>query len=262
MKVDISLSNPAETADEIEGFIREQLEESGRKVSVIALSGGLDSSLVATLAVRALGSERVVAHLLPDEITSAEDMEDARELARSLGILLRRIPIAKALEAFRKTFREAGLEGDRLAWANLRPRLRMIINYFVANCEGGLVLGTGNKSELLLGYFTKYGDGGVDILPIGHLYKTQVRQLARFLGLPERIIQKTPSAGLWPGQTDEEEIGCSYEQMDLILHCLHDRRMSITQTVKVLKVSKRLVQRLADMMKESEHKRRLPPMPG
>jgi len=262
MKVDLSLRDPAEAAEEIEEFIRDKLEESGRRVGVIALSGGLDSSLVATLAVRALGSERVVSHLLPDEITSAEDMEDARELARSLGISPRLIPISKAVEAFRKTFQEAAVEGDRLSWANLRPRVRMVVNYFVANSENGLVLGTGNKSELLTGYYTKHGDGGVDLLPIGHLYKTQVRQLARFLGLPEKIIHKTPSAGLWPGQTDEDEIGCSYEQLDLILHCLHDRRMSINQTVKALKLSKKLVQRVADMMRESEHKRRLPPIPG
>jgi hypothetical protein len=109
---------------------------------------------------------------------------------------------------------------------------------------------------------TKYGDGGVDILPIGHLYKTQVRQLARFVGVPEKIIDKPPSAGLWKGQTDEGEIGLSYEEIDKILHCLHDRRMSVSQTVKVLKTRKKYVQMIMDMMKASEHKRRLPPIPS
>lgn len=255
----MNLPDTAETAEEIEAFIREQIDEAGREKGVIALSGGVDSSVVATLAVRALGPERVVSHLLPDgEATSEEDMKDAEELAESLGILCRTISIHPPLEAFKLTLQEAGLIGDQLSWANVKPRLRMIVNYFVANFEKGLVLGTGNKSEFLLGYYTKYGDGGVDILPIGHLYKTQVLQLARHLGVPEKIITKAPSAGLWKGQTDEEEIGCSYEEIDKILHCLHDRRMSVNQTVKTLKISKQLVQRLADMMKQSEHKRCLP----
>ncbi len=645
MVIRLKLPRPAETAAHIEEFIREQMEKAGREKAVIALSGGVDSSLVATLAVRALGPERVIAHTLPDgEVTSEEDMQDAEALAKSLGILCRRISIHAPLEAFRETFTEVGLHGDPIAWANVKPRLRMIVNYFVANFENGLVLGTGNKSELLLGYFcydaqtrvltpegpkfywelapgttafsldpqtrqvvevpveavhvfpywgemveirtnrldllvtpnhrmlvrrnhgkgsiafrtaescfdagqvsipapepwtgcepappeidlaeflseplapnahpplrmatedflyllgvfigdghvaqlsvttpvrstltaaerqayrtpdgrfaplptsvlaphtktykatrihigaskgsrtrkrlvnilrryglpvtktpmqlvltnralaeaflacghgarnkcipswvlrwpasalralfeglmdsdgtadgqafyttserlawqmvelcaklgmyarvktrppkttryqgklihsqgifevrissrtrtlaftprnirrvfyegvvwcpsvppyenvlverngytafcgnTKYGDGGVDILPIGHLYKTQVRQLAHFVGVPEKIIDKPPSAGLWPGQTDEGEIGLSYEEIDKILHCLHDRRMSVNQTVKVLKTRKKYVQMIMDMMKASGHKRRLPPIPS
>ena len=634
MRVSLTLRRPKAVAEAIEAFIRERLEKAGRERAVIALSGGVDSSLVATLAVRALGPERVIAHTLPDgEVTSEADMRDAEELARSLGILCRRIPIQKPLDAFRETFTDVGLRGDPIAWANVKPRLRMIVNYFVANFENGLVLGTGNKSELLLGYFcydahtrvltpegpkfyweltpgarvfsldlttgrvvtapveavhvfpyrgemvhirtrrldllvtpnhrllvrrnhgrgalgfrtaescfeagqvtiptpapwpgeeapppeidlaafleaplapnahppfpmatedflyllgafigdgcvarsaatvpvrsgltaheravcrdargrfaplpaavvaprrktyeapriyigaaegkgrtrarllrllrhygvpvtrtptalvftnralaaalgecgagarhkripewvlrwpapaleplfqglmdsdgtrdgrafyttserlawqmvelcaklgkaarvkrhppqglfevrispsartltfsprnmrrvfyegvvwcpsvpphenvlverhgytafcgnTKYGDGGVDILPIGHLYKTQVRQLARVVGVPEKIIEKAPSAGLWPGQTDEGELGLSYEEIDKILHCLHDRRMSINQTVKALKTRKKHVQRVWDLMKASEHKRKLPPIPG
>ena len=644
MRISLRLENPAETAARIEEFLREQLERSGRERGVIALSGGIDSSVVATLAVRALGPERVISHLLPDgDSTNPEDMRDAEELAHSLGILCRTISIHKPLEAFRETFQDVGLHGDPRAWANVKPRLRMIVNYFVANFENGLVLGTGNKSELLTGYFcydeetraltpegpkfywelapgmtvlsldlhtqrvvevpleavhvfpyrgeliairtprldlrvtpnhrllirrnhgrgslgfriaescfrasqiciptpkpwrgtepappfvdtreflpgplapqahppvrmdtedflyllgifvgdghlahprvavpvqsalsaaerqryrtsdgrfsalpaallrphtktyeatrihigvsahspirprlrrllqrygitatetstqlvftnralaavleecghgaqnkqippwvlrwpaealeplfeglidsdgssggrmfyttsprlayqmvelcqklgkharvqwkppkvthhggrtirsrglyevcispkarnltftpshmrrvpyegmvwcpsvpphenllverngytafcgnTKYGDGGVDVLPIGHLYKTQVRQLARFLKIPPKIIEKTPSAGLWPGQTDEEELGISYEELDRILHCLHDRRMSINQTVKALKTRKKIVQHVWDLMRASEHKRRLPPMP-
>ena len=644
MRISLRLEDPAQTAATIEAFLQEQLERSGCEKGVIALSGGIDSSVVAALAVRALGPGRVVSHLLPDEeSTNPQDMEDAEELARSLGILCRRISIHKPLEAFRETFQDVGLRGDRRAWANVKPRLRMVVNYFVANVENGLVLGTGNKSELLTGYYcydektraltpegpkhywelapgmtvfsldphtqrvvevpveavhvfpyrgemiairtnrldlmvtpnhrllirrnhgrgslgfrtaescfqagqiciptpepwrgaepapsqvdtaefldkplapqahppvrmatedllyllgifigdghlahprvavpvqsalsaperwryrtpdgrfsplpaalcrprtklyeairihigvsahsrvrprlhrllqrygvavtetatqlvftnralaalfeecghgaqnkriplwvlrwpaealeplfeglmdsdgssggrmfyttsfrlafqmvelcqklgkharvqwkppkvshyggktirsrglyevcisprarnltftpdnmsrvpyegvvwcpsvppyenllverngytafcgnTKYGDGGVDILPIGHLYKTQVRQLARFLKIPQKILEKTPSAGLWPGQTDEEELGLSYEELDKILHCLHDRRMSINRTVKALKTRKKIVQRVWDLMQASEHKRRLPPMP-
>jgi NAD+ synthase len=262
MKISLRLEDPAGTAARIEEFLQEQLERSGCERGVIALSGGLDSSVVATLAVRALGPERVISHLLPDEeATDPEDMKDAEELARSLGILCRTISIHKPLEALRETFQDVGLHGDQRAWANVKPRLRMIVNYFVANFENGLVLGTGNKSEILTGYYTKYGDGGVDVLPIGHLYKTQVRQLARFLKIPPKIIEKTPSAGLWPGQTDEEELGISYEELDRILHCLHDRRMSLNQTVKALKTRKKIVQHVWDLMRASEHKRRLPPMP-
>jgi NAD+ synthase len=263
MGVNLKLPDPAETAAEIEAFIYAKMEESGRQKAVVALSGGVDSSLVAVLAVRALGSERVISHTLPDEeATSPEDTKDAEELAHSLGITCRRISIHPPLEGFKRTFQEVGLHGDQRAWANVKPRLRMIVNYFVANFEDGLVLGTGNKSELLLSYFTKYGDGGVDLLPIGHLYKTQVRQLARFVGVPEPILEKPPSAGLWKGQTDEEELGISYDEVDKILHCLHDRRMSVIQTVKTLKVRKQVVQRVLDLIKAGEHKRRLPPMPG
>lgn len=262
MRISLRLEDPGQTAARIEEFLREQLEESGCEKGIVALSGGIDSAVVATLAVRALGPERVISHVLPDEeSTDPEDMKDAEELARSLGILCRRISIHKPLEAFRETFQDVGLLGDRKSWANVKARLRMIVNYFVANFENGLVLGTGNKSEILTGYYTKFGDGGVDVLPIGHLYKTQVRQLARFLKIPQKIVDKTPSAGLWPGQSDEEELGISYEELDRILHCLHDRRMSINQTVKALKTRKKTVQHVWDLMKASEHKRRLPPIP-
>lgn len=257
------LANPQVIAAEIEAFIHNEIEEAGRKIAVVALSGGLDSALVATLAVRALGPERVVCHALPDgEVSRSEDVADAAALAQMLQIAHREISIAAALDAFRRTFKEAQIAGNQLAWGNLKPRLRMVVNYFVANALDGLVLGTGNKTELILGYFTKYGDGGVDILPIGHLYKSQVRQLARHVGVSAHIIEKVPTAGLWPGQTDEGEIGMSYELMDQILCCLHDQGLTIAQTSQALNAKRELVQRLADMMKRSEHKRQLPPMPG
>ncbi len=258
----MTFADPEGVARAIESFISYQMDEAGRRVAVVALSGGIDSALVATLAVRALGPERVVSHALPDgEISRLEDSKDAAELARSLKIAHREISLAEALHAFRRTFDEAGLAGNQLAWGNLKPRLRMIVNYFVANSFDGLVLGTGNKTEILLGYYTKFGDGGVDLLPIGHLYKTQVRQLARHVGVPAHIIEKIPTAGLWAGQTDEGEIGMSYELMDQILHCLHDRRLSIAQTATALRVDKQLVQKLADMMERSAHKRRMPLIP-
>lgn len=263
MEIDLTLRDPEGIVREITTFLRTQMERAELKKGVIALSGGIDSAVVATLAVRALGSERVVSHVLPDgEVTPKEDIEDAEGLAESLGILCRRISIHGPLEAFEQTLKEAGLLGDHVAWGNVKPRLRMIASYFVANFEQGLVLGTGNKSELLIGYYTKYGDGGVDVLPLGHLYKTQVRQLARHLGLPDRIIQKAPSATLWEGQTDEEEIGLSYPELDRVLHCLHDREISVSETAAALRMDRVRVRRIADMMEKNAHKLMPPPMPG
>ncbi|HED05023.1 MAG TPA: NAD+ synthase [Candidatus Fraserbacteria bacterium] len=259
----LELADPQQEVERIEAFIRERLERSGRRLGVIALSGGVDSALVATLAVRALGHERVVSQALPDdEGSAAADEEDAAQLAQELNITHRRISLAEPLGALHRALSQVGLMGNSAAWANVKPRLRMIVNYFVANSLDGLVLGTGNKSELLLGYFTKFGDGGVDLLPIGQLYKAQVRQMARHLHLPPAIIAKQPSAGLWPGQTDEEELGGSYEQIDLILHCLHDRRLSAEETIRELALDPTLVQRVAQMFRQSEHKRRMPLMPG
>jgi NAD+ synthase len=257
------LANPQVVTEEIEAFIHNQIEEAGRKMAVVALSGGVDSALVATLAVRALGPERVVSHALPDgDVLRSEDAADAAELAKALKITHREIPLAEILTASRRTLGAVDLKGDQMAWGNLKPRLHMVVNYFVANAFNGLVLGTGNKTESLLGYFTKYGDGGVDLLPIGHLYKTQVRQLARHVGIPAHILEKIPTAGLWPGQTDEGEIGMSYALMDQILCCLHDRGLSIARTAADLNLDHQLVRRLADMMRRSEHKRRMPLMPS
>jgi NAD+ synthase len=134
----------------------------------------------------------------------------------------------------------------------------MILNYVYANLEGKIVIGTGNKTELLLGYFTKYGDAGVDILPIGDLYKTQVRQVARYLKLPKEIIDKVPSAGLWPGQTDEAEIGAGYEEIDNILYLLIEKGYSQEETATKLNVELELVKDLYERMKRNEHKRKTP----
>lgn len=263
MAIDLRLPDPERAAQDAVAFIREQIEGAEREKAVIALSGGLDSSVVAMLAVQALGPDRVASHTLPDEeSTPPEDVEDAEELARTLGIHCRRISIHAAHEALEATFQTAGLRGDQVAWGNVKARLRMIINYFVASFEKGLVLGTGNKSEVLVGYYTKFGDGGVDLLPVGHLYKTQVRQLARHLGAPSHVVQKPPSAGLWKGQTDEEELGASYQEIDGMLHCLHDRNMSVEEAAHALNMERSRVERVADLMRRSAHKRRLPPTPG
>lgn len=198
----------------IESFIAHQLEASGRKGVVLGMSGGVDSALVATLCADAVGAKRVLALGLPEGRGDA-DLADARHYAKQLGIGFRVVDIAPFVAAF-----EAGLKpakSNRVARGNLRARARMVVTYYVANAEMRIVMGTGNKSELLTGYFTRYGDGGVDFLPIGDMYKTQVWAMARHLGIPEKIVEKTPTAGLWPGQTDEGELGISYDRLDRVL---------------------------------------------
>ncbi len=203
--------------ERIEEFIRRKVDEANAEGVVVAVSGGVDSATVAFLCKRALGSERVFGLILPESgVTSQQDVEDAIEVAKMLGIEYKIIDIADIV----KSFLEKVGEGDRMAVANLKPRIRMTINYYHANSMNRLVAGTGNKSELMVGYFTKYGDGGVDFLPIGDLYKTEVFELARYLGVPEKIITKKPSAGLWVGQTDEDEMGISYAELDEILKAI------------------------------------------
>ncbi|MCS7131014.1 MAG: NAD(+) synthase, partial [Archaeoglobaceae archaeon] len=179
-------------------------------------------------------------------ITAEEDVLDAINLARSLGIEFKIIEIRDIVEML---LAKLG-NGNKNAEINLKPRIRMLINYYYANSLNRLVVGTGNKSEISIGYFTKFGDGGVDIQPIGDLYKTEVFEFARFLGVPEKIIRKKPTAGLWVGQTDEGEIGLSYAELDGILKEIE--RGVIRDDEKFIKVLK--------MVENSRHKREMPPI--
>lgn len=260
--MDLALADPNATAEALAQFVRDHLERAGRTKAVVGLSGGVDSAVSAAVAVRALGPDRVVTHTLPDgQVTPSSDIDDAERVAEFLGIGCRRMALADPLNALESMFQDIDMGGDDVAWGNVKARLRMIVNYFVAHAEDGLVLGTGNRSEVLIGYFTKYGDAGVDLLPLGHLYKTQVRELARFLELPERVIDKPPSAGLWAGQTDEDELGLTYETLDRILVCLEDRGLSAAETAGTLDVFRVDVERVAELVRASAHKRAMPPMP-
>ncbi len=198
----------------IEAFLVHCLRESGRKGVVLGLSGGVDSALVAKLCADALGPQRVLAVAMPDG-RGGKDLKDAKKFAKLLGIDLRIIGISPIVTSVEK--RLLAFQADQVARGNLRARARMIVLYFIANTEGRIVMGTGNKSELLTGYFTLHGDGAADFLPIGDLYKTQVREMARYLALLPEIVEKVPTAGLWPGQTDEAELGISYDELDRIL---------------------------------------------
>jgi NAD+ synthase len=239
----------------IVNFIKEYVSQAGVNGVVLGLSGGIDSSLVATLACEAIGPERVLGIMLPvDAKKDADNIVDAEKLAESLQMRLELFELKKAVAAF------DSLSLGKIALGNLTARLRMVTWYVRANQENLLVLGTGNKTELMIGYFTKYGDGGTDILPIGDLYKENVWSLSRHVGVPEKIIEKVPSAGLWKDQTDEGEIGVSYAELDSILFLKFERGLSEEEIV-AWGIDETKVQRVLKMMKTSQHKRTTPPIP-
>ncbi len=240
--------------------IRSRIEKIGAKGGIVALSGGIDSSLVLKLAHLSIGDD-VTAIIMPEEGVSPEqDIRDAHTLVEQLGVRYVEIPINGAVEWFSSVFPEGDFPewAHRLALANVKPRIRMIINYIYANIEGKIVIGTSNKTELLLGYGTKYGDMAADIYPIGDLYKTQVWQLAEFLGIPTEIIRKAPSAGLWKGQTDEEELGHTYREIDSVLYALVEMEMSVREAAEYLGISADAVRDIYLRVIRNEHKRKPP----
>ncbi len=241
----------------IQAFIVHSVRESGRKGVVLGLSGGIDSALVAKLCADALGAQRVLAVAMPDG-RSGKELKDAKKLAKTLGIEFRIIGIAPIVTALEK--RLMAFQADRVARGNLRARARMIVLYYIANTEGRVVMGTGNKSEILCGYFTKMGDGAADFLPIGDLYKTQVREMARSLALPPEIVEKTPTAGLWPGQTDEGELGISYDELDRILLGI-ELQLEAEAIAEKAGVPLDHVKYVQKLVTSSVHKRKMPLIP-
>lgn len=245
--------------EKICSFISKQVEESGASGVVLGLSGGIDSTLCAYLSASALGRQKVLGLILPSEYTSRQDIEDAEGIAESLEIDSATISIKPMLEAYAEHI--PNFENHPLMpKANLQARIRMSLIYYHANLEKKLVVGTGNRSELMQGYFTKYGDGAVDLLPIGSLYKTQVRQLASFMGVPKKIMDKTPTAGLWTGQKDEEELGITYPDLDLILYAYLDKKMKPEKIAKETGLGPALVEKVIGRIKASEHKRAKTPI--
>ena len=241
----------------IQGFLVHSVRESGRKGVVLGLSGGIDSALVARLCANALGPEKVLALALPDG-KGGKDLRDARRYAKDLGIDFHVVnigPIASSMEK-----RLSATAADAITRGNLRARIRMTVLYYGANAEDRVVMGTGNKSEILTGYTTKFGDAAADFLPIGDLYKTQVREMATHLGLPPEIVEKPPTAGLWPGQTDEGELGISYADLDRVLLGI-ELQMDPEAISEKARVPLDQVQRVQALVSASVHKRKMPLIP-
>lgn len=249
--------------DRIVEAIKQYFDKSGANTAIIGLSGGIDSSVTLALLVKALGKERVKAVLLPHKsLTPSEDMEDARDLAEKYNVSYLEIEIHGIADSIKNGIEHSINDSiSKLTYGNILARTRMIILYALANQLNGLVVGSGDKSELLLGYFTKYGDGGVDILPIGDLYKTQVRVLGEFLGLPDKIVKKPSSPRLWLGQQAESELGASYEVIDAILYALIELRKSIDEVLSMEGVRQHVVKSILDRVFRAEHKRRFPFIP-
>jgi NAD+ synthase len=229
----------------IVSWIRRQIASCRAKGIVIGLSGGIDSCVAAALAKEAVGRGRLLCLILPCH-SSGQDLAHAQEFARKFGIRIKTIDLTKAYDSLVRLLPATGA----MAQHNLKPRLRMLVLYYFANKMNYLVCGTGNKSEINVGYFTKFGDGAADILPIAGLLKRQVVKLAAELGLPRQIIEKPPTAGLWPGQTDEGEMGISYAELDDILARMEKGARQIAAPQKVRKVRQ--------MLLRSAHKRQGP----
>lgn len=238
-------------------FIQDYVESAGAQGIVLGLSGGLDSAVGAALAVRALGPERVHPFFLPAATSSDRDRVDAQRMAEHLGLRLVETHITAMAEA---THAALGKELPRKVAQNVLPRLRMVLLFAEAQDRGALVMGTGNKSELLTGYFTKYGDGGVDLQPLGDLYKTQVQELAVHLGVPRAIIDKPPSAGLWQGQTDEDELGMPYDTLDQVLLGL-EVDLPLDRIAADADVPLDEVSRIERLRRATQHKRHMPIVP-
>ena len=226
----------------IVNWIKKQVKQAKAAGIVLGLSGGLDSSVVVSLAKEAVGRKKLLVLILPCH-SQNQDLEDAKTVAKKIGIQTKTVDLSGIYDSLLKILPPS----VNLAKSNIKPRLRMLVLYYFANKLNYLVCGTGNKSEIMAGYFTKHGDGAADILPIGDLLKKEVKGLARELEIPNRIIAKAPTAGLWPGQTDEGEMGITYLELDDILEHLVKRNRQI--------LSKGKVDKVRAMIKRSEHKR-------
>ena len=235
------------------GFIREEVGKVGFERAVLGLSGGVDSAVAAALAVRALGADRVLPVLMPYSGSSPASEADAREVCAGLGLEPQVVDISPQVDAYFARFPQA----DRQRRGNKMARERMSVLYDLSWAHSALVLGTSNKTELLLGYGTVHGDMAHALNPLGDLYKTQVWALARALGLPPRVITKAPSADLWEGQSDEEELGFQYAVVDVLLYHLVDERRSRAE-LRAMGFADEFTEMIAGRVRDSQYKRRLP----
>ena len=241
----------------IKDFIAEAIEKSGLEGAVVAVSGGIDSAVTLDLTVKALGADRVTAVTMPErDVTPERDIMDVMQHCERLGVTCSTVDITPILHVIRDALPNYDVT-DRITSGNIKPRVRMTGAYYFANKQRRMVMGTSNKTELLIGFFTKYGDGGVDLMPLADLYKTQLRQLARHLNIPKNIIEKPPSPGFYPGHTDEGELGIDYTTLDLILYSW-EKGSDASMIATDLSISPDLVESVMRRVNANEHKRRLP----
>ncbi len=233
----------------IVSFLKKELKSSRRSGYVVGLSGGLDSSVVTSLAFEAV-NRKLLALILPSKVTPVQDIKDAVTLSKKLKVKYNIIDLEQVHSCL-----VLKMQKNRAASGNLLARLRMCMLYYYANQNDLLVLGTSDKSELLIGYFTKYGDGGADIMPIASLYKVQVKALGRYLHIQDSILTKKIGPILWKNHFAEDEIGMTYEQVDSILYCLHDLKQSPNRTSVKLGIPLKKVVKIKNMHDQSRHKR-------
>jgi len=244
---------------EVTAFLSREVERAGVQRLVVPMSGGVDSTTTAVLAVEAVGADRV----LGLSLAAGEADPDAGAMASELGIEFAEADLSVLLDVFEDSIAPAlSTDPDRLAVGNALSRFRAASAYFAANSRDGLVCGTANRTERLLGYFTKHGDGAADLFPLGHCWKTEVRALARLVGVPGHVVEKPPTAGFWPGQTDRDDLGAPYGFVDVALYLLVEADLGVRGTADELGVDPDDVERFARRHLDTRHKRRRPPTPA
>ena len=246
----ITNQNYSKIANRIQNKLKEKIEETNSKGVIFGLSGGIDSAVIAYLCNNAI-KEKTLAIIMPDSKISPEsETSDAIKIVDELGLNYKLLDINSIHKEFNMV-----LEPEDRALGNLRARIRMNVLYYYANLKNLMVLGSSDKSEYNIGYFTKFGDGAADTLPIVSLYKTQVREMGKSLGISQSVISKKSSPHLWPNHEAEYEIGAEYEQIDIILHCMLEKNLSIEDTVRESEISEEIVRNIFQLHHNSIHKR-------
>lgn len=256
MKIDLAI-NPKEITAILSDFIKTYINNLGFNGVVIGLSGGIDSAVTSIICKNTLGKNRTKCFFLPDKATPKLDILHVNELIKKFNLNFKEKNIDNQIKDIDKILFE---RYNNKTLGNIKSRIRMLILYEYANMTNNIVCGTSNKSELLIGYFTKYGDGGVDINPIGDLYKSQIIELAKYLKIPQEIINKSPTAGLLKNQFDEKELKITYKNLDMILAGL-ENKIDIKTISKIAKIKISEIKRIEKMIINSQHKRRFPLIP-